>query len=352
MQSFLIKHRIADKTIAVGVSGGADSLALVLMAKEELAVYGYRIIALTVNHQLRPSAATEAEYVAKIMAEHNIEHHILVWQGEKPERGVEEAAREARYNLILQWCKANEVRVLMLAHHLDDQAETFLMRLQRGSGLEGLSCMREVTNRQGVTILRPLLGRTPDELRNYLKRRNIKWVEDESNTDTQYLRNKIRVFLPIFAAHTGITPRCLAATAERLQSAEDFIEKQVAEIMETQVQMFYGGVFCFKYTDFLHWHAEMKFRILANLCRRNYIPRAERVLRAVTALGNLPFNGTTLGEKEIFAAYGKVWIVPELHAKRKASRQAWKDFVLQNQQYRDVKIPHKARVAILEAAEG
>lgn len=351
MQEFLIKHRIADKAIAVGVSGGADSLALVLMAKEELTVFGYRIIALTVNHQLRPSAAAEAEYVAKIMAEHNIEHHILVWQGEKPEHGVEEAAREARYRLIGEWCKTNNVGVVMLAHHLYDQAETFLMRLQRGSGLEGLSCMREVTNRQSLTILRPFLRHTPDELRVYLKRRNIQWVEDESNIDTQYLRNRIRVFLPIFAAHTGITPRCLASTAERLQSAEDFIETQVAEIVETQVQMFDGGVFCFKYTDFLRWHTEIKFRIFAQLCRRNYIPRAERVLRAVTALSNLPFNGTTLGEKEIFAAYGKVWIVPELHAKHKASRKAWKDFVAENVQYRDIKIPHKARVAILAAAE-
>lgn len=351
MQEFLAKHHITDKSIAVGVSGGADSLALVLMAKEELAVFGYRIIALTVNHQLRPSAAAEAEYVAQVMAEHNIEHHILVWNGEKPAKGVEEAAREARYRLIGDWCKANKVRVLMLAHHLGDQAETFLMRLQRGSGLEGLSCMREVTIRQGLTILRPLLKQAPEELRNYLQKRNIKWVEDESNNDTQYLRNKIRVFLPIFAAHTGITPRCLAATAERLQSAEDFVESQVAQVTKAQVQDFNGVVFCFKHADFLRWHPEVKFRILADLCRRNYIPRAERVLRAVSALNKLPFNGTTLGEKEIFAAYGKIWIVPELHAKRKASRQAWKDFVEINPQYREIKIPHKARVAVLEAAE-
>lgn len=351
MQAFLAKHHITDKTIAVGVSGGADSLALVLKAAEELKVYGYKIVALTVNHRLRPNAAEEAHYVAQIMAQYQIEHHILEWTGNKPTTGIEEAARAARYDLLKNWCDAHDVHVLMVAHHLQDQAETFLMRLQRGSGLEGLSCMREVSTWHGLKILRPLLNCSPQELRDYLQQRGVRWVEDESNQDMRYLRNKIRAFLPEIERQIGIKPQGLAATAMRLQSAEDFIEIQTEQIYAAQVQSLNGEVAYFKYADFLQWHREIKFRILGKLCRQTYIPRAERILKAIGMMKKLPFGGLTLGGKEIFCAYGLVWIVPELNAKRKASREAWKEFVQTNPEYAKMKVPHKVRVAILKSAE-
>ena len=340
---------MTDKKIAVGVSGGADSLALVLMAAEELAVFGYQIAALTVDHRLRPGSAQEAQYVGRLMAEHNIEHHILVWDGEKPLSGIEDAARAARYDLMQQWCEENGVHVLMVAHHRRDQAETFLMRLQRGSGLEGLCCMREVSYWRDLLILRPLLDCSPEDLRNYLRKRGVQWVEDESNTDGRYMRNKMRAYLPELEHQTGISAQILAQTAARLQSAEEYMEQQVEQIMEQQVCRLSGGVSCIEYGDFLQWHREIKFRVLACLCRREYIPRAERVLNAVQKMNHLPFYGITLGGREIFAAYGKIWVVPERNAKRIASREKWKEFVLQNPQYAAKKIPHKARVAILES---
>ncbi|MBQ2810550.1 MAG: tRNA lysidine(34) synthetase TilS, partial [Alphaproteobacteria bacterium] len=127
-EKFLKKHNITETSICVGVSGGSDSLGLVLMLNDELTPLGYKIIALTVNHHLRKSAQDEADYVAKVMQTYGIEHHILHWQGQKPLAGVEEAARKARYSLIGSWCKENNVKVLMTAHHLYDQAETFFMR--------------------------------------------------------------------------------------------------------------------------------------------------------------------------------------------------------------------------------
>ncbi len=350
MQEFFAKYQIKVRRIAVAVSGGADSLALVLMAKEQLAVFGYEIIALTVSHGLRPSSEEEARYVAKIMQQYGIEHHILYWQGAKPTTGIEEAARHARYKLLTEWCRQNDIRVLLTAHHLQDQAETFLMRLQRGSGLEGLSCMREITERDGVLILRPLLYFSPETMQNYLQQKGIEWVKDESNSDTRYLRNRIRAFLPQLESETQISAECLALTAKRLQSAEDYIEKQVDEVFVCQVQSIGDIVYCFKYTDFLNWHDEIKFRILARLCRREYIPRAERLLNAIVQMRKLPFAGLTLGGKEIFKAYDKIWVVPELTAKRKSSRAAWKDFVAANRQFQNQKIPHKARVAILHKA--
>ncbi len=350
MQEFFAKYKIKAQRIAVAVSGGADSLALVLMAKEQLAVFGYEIIALTVSHGLRPSSEEEARYVAKIMQQYGIEHHILYWQGTKPTTGIEEAARTARYKLLTEWCRQNKVEFLLTAHHLQDQAETFLMRLQRGSGLEGLCCMREISNRNGVSILRPLLQVKPEVMRAYLRQKGVEWVQDESNFDKRYLRNSIRAFLPQLEAATQISAECLAQTAKRLQSAEDYIEKQADEVFAGQVQSIDDAVYCFKYTDFLNWHDEIKFRILARLCRREYIPRAERLLNALKHIQKLPFAGLTLGGKEIFKAYDKIWVVPELTAKRKSSRAAWKDFVAANRQFQNRKIPHKARVAILYKA--
>lgn len=349
MQEFFAKHQIKAQKIAVAVSGGADSLALVLMAKKELSVFGYEIVALTVNHNLRPNSAQEAAYVADVMKAHDIEHHILEWLGEKPKTGVEEAARKARYQLLTEWCQKNNVKVLLTAHHQHDQAETFLMRLKRGSGLDGLCCMREVSYNNGIMIVRPFLNTDPHIMAQFLCDCRIKHIEDESNNDVRYYRNRLRQFLPRFIQETGITWQCLADTAARLQSAEEYIEQQTTQIIADKVQCLGDDIYGIRHTDFLAWHREVKFRVLAQLCRRDYIPRAEHILNAIAAMNKLPFTGLTLGGKEIFSAYGNIWLVPELHAKRKPSRASWKDFVQKNPQYTNLKIPHKARVAILQS---
>lgn len=348
MEDFLFKHHIKDNVIAVGVSGGADSLALALMAAQSLAVYGKKIVALTVDHGLRPTSAQEAAYVAEIMRQNNIEHHILVWKGEKPETGIEEAARAARYELMREWCAVHGVSVLMVAHHIQDQAETFLMRLQRGSGLKGLCCMREVTDWCGLKILRPLLHTNPQVMEDYLRQRHIEWIHDESNDDLQFLRNRIRNFWPEFTAQTGIDAEKLDGAIQCLQSAEDLIETQLADIMNRQVTNDADTVFSFKYADYSAWHAEIKFRVIAALCRREYIPRSDSIMGVIEKLNHLPFAGMTLGDKEIFTAYGRVWIVPQLQAKHKATRQAWKDLTTRCSAYKGRKIPHKARLAVLK----
>ncbi|MBR1825768.1 MAG: tRNA lysidine(34) synthetase TilS [Alphaproteobacteria bacterium] len=351
MQNFFAKHHIKAQKIAIAVSGGADSLALVLMAKEELSVFGFKIVALTVNHHLRPHATAEAEYVATLMRTQKIEHHTLEWLDDKPQTGIEEAARKARYALLTEWCRNNGIKILLTAHHQNDQAETFLMRLARGSGLEGLCSMREIIENNGIIVARPLLNASPTTLRQYLQSRHIEWIEDESNADTNYLRNRIRTFLPQLERTTGISPKILAETAFRLQSAEEFIEEHIKYLLKTQVQTPASDIYCFKHTDFLKWHREVKFRIIAQLCHRTYIPRAEHILKALKIMSQLPFTGLTLGGKEIFGSNGNIWIVPELNAKHKPSRKTWKEFVLRNPQYAKLKIPHKARVAILENSE-
>lgn len=348
MEELLAKYQIRDEVIAVGVSGGADSLALVLQAAEELAVFGRKVVALTVDHGLRHTSRLESEYVAGLMQKHGIEHHILTWRGGKPATGIEEAARQARYALIAEWCNQNDVRVLLTAHHAKDQAETFLMRLQRGSGLEGLCGIREYSVRDGLIILRPLLGVNPESLRDYLRQRDIVWVEDESNRDTAFLRGKIRRYLPELTENTGIDVNKICNAVCNLQSAEDYIEQQLDLLLAHDVVWDFGTVCRFKYTDYLSWHKEMKFRVLARLCRREYIPRAERVLALANALNTLPFTGATLGGREIILAYDWIWIVPERVSKGLQSRKLWAEFVQQHHLYKNVKMPHKAKLAILQ----
>ena len=348
MEELFAKYQIKDEFVAVGVSGGADSLALVLQAAEELAVFGRKIVALTVDHGLRPTSRLEAEYVAGLMQKYGIEHHILTWTGKKPTTGIEEAARQARYALITEWCSQNNVHVLLTAHHAKDQAETFLMRLQRGSGLEGLCGIREYSVRDGLVILRPLLAVNPENLRDYLRQRAIVWVEDESNHDTTFLRGKIRQYLPELTENIGINIEKICNAVHNLQSAEDYIEQQLDLLLAHDVIWDFGTVCRFRYADYLSWHKEMKFRVLARLCRREYIPRAERILALVNALNTLPFTGATLGGREIVLAYDWVWVVPERISKRVQSRKLWAEFVLQHPLYKNIKMPHKAKLAILQ----
>lgn len=351
MESFLNQYRIKDQTIAVGVSGGADSLALVLKANEELTVFGRKIIALTVNHKLRPSSDDEAQYVNTLMKQNHIEHHILTWDDPKPENGTEEAAREARYSLMINWCKQHHIQALMVAHHRQDQAETFLMRLERGSGLEGLCSMRPVCLRDGVRILRPFLNTNPQDLKTYLRRKNIRWVDDESNNETKFLRNRLRRFFPILSKETGISASKIVTAVNNLQCAEDFIQSAVETVLNQQVKSPQSDVFHFKYSDFLTWHKEIKFRIISHLCRRAYIPRADRVLHLIKLLEKLPFKCATLGKKEIVLFNNEVWILPENQLKIANAAQKWKAYSEKNPQYQNKKLPHQFRWLLLKEEE-
>ena len=350
VQAFLQKHHIEDNVLAVGVSGGADSMALALMLHEQLAVFGRRIVALTVDHHLRSNSSAEAQYVAEIMQKFGIEHHILEWLGAKPQTNVEATAREARYGLLQDWCVAHHIKCLFVAHHSQDQAETFLLRLRRGSGLEGLCAMREVSEWHGLKILRPLLGRQPQELRAYLQAKNVAWITDESNSDERFVRNKLRAFLPLLEQKSGISIEKICTATRCLQSAEDYIESQVDVVMGASVHRYGSHVFYFKYADFLSWHAEMQFRILVRLSRQKYMPRAERVLRLIEKLHHLPFRSATLGQREFILAGQTVWVVPEMRQKVHFKAKDWADFTAQNPAYQKVRLPYKVRQALMMEA--
>ena len=152
--------------VAVAVSGGADSLALALMAAEIMP-----IVTLTVDHGLRSDSKEEAQYVHDVMRSKNIVHYILTWVGEKPTSNIQSEARTARYKLMEDWCASEGIKYLLTAHHMADQAETFMLRLARGSGVYGLSAINPIS--KGITnhdiiIARPFINIRKEILEAYL----------------------------------------------------------------------------------------------------------------------------------------------------------------------------------------
>ncbi|MBF0335348.1 MAG: tRNA lysidine(34) synthetase TilS, partial [Alphaproteobacteria bacterium] len=182
--------------IAVALSGGADSMALALLADRWAAARGGVAHALTVDHRLRPESGAEAAQVAAWMASLGIGHHILARMGERPVGDLQAAARAARHALLEDWCRARGVPHLLLAHHREDQAETLLLRLARGSGLDGLAAMAPIAERPFARLLRPLLDVPRARLEATLERAGQSWIDDPSNADRAYARVRLRGLMP------------------------------------------------------------------------------------------------------------------------------------------------------------
>ncbi|HUQ38438.1 MAG TPA: tRNA lysidine(34) synthetase TilS [Aestuariivirga sp.] len=177
--------------IAVAVSGGSDSMALLRLA-EQWSQHRIKISVLTVDHGLRPEAAAEAIKVAEWCALLGLEHHTLRWEGPKPKTGLQAKARAARYDLLSAWCKANGVAYLLTGHTMDDQAETVLMRQQRTDTAESLAGIWETAVWDGVKVFRPLLGQSRADLRAYLVSLGQPWIDDPSNSDWRFERVRVR----------------------------------------------------------------------------------------------------------------------------------------------------------------
>lgn len=181
-----------DTIIGLAVSGGPDSLALLLLAAEARPL-GVEVA--TVDHALRPESRAEAEMVAELCARLGVPHTILTakWR-EKPESALQERARQMRYGLLGDWARERQITALLTGHHLDDQAETFLMRLSRGAGVKGLAGMRRVTRVPGgeISVVRPLLGWRHKDLEEVCAAAGVEALQDPSNEDEQFERVRFR----------------------------------------------------------------------------------------------------------------------------------------------------------------
>ena len=201
-------------SFAVGVSGGADSMALLLLAHNYAISIDANITALTVDHGLRPESAAEAEQVARWCAKLGIPHQTLLWKlPSAPQSAIQEAARNARYALMAEYCEAHGISQLLVAHHQGDQAETLFFRLARGSLLDGLACMQPAKALTAkVQLLRPLLPVSKARLVATLKAQDQPWVEDPSNHNMAYTRPHIRAQLAACENREDILQRAYEVT--------------------------------------------------------------------------------------------------------------------------------------------
>lgn len=227
--------------LAVAVSGGADSLALMLLADAWARAQGGAILALTVDHGLRPEAAAEARQVAAWAAERGIAHQVLTLRDPPGGRGgVQAAARGARYQALTDACHAADILHLLTGHHRDDQAETLLLRLQRGSGVTGLSGMAAVQNFAHLRLLRPLLGVPKAALIAFCAAAGLVPVEDPGNLTGDFTRARLR--RTIAAAPDLFPLDRLAETAEHMAAVRSVLTSAVDRWLTRWVTVWPLGV--------------------------------------------------------------------------------------------------------------
>ena len=215
----------AAPAIVLAVSGGPDSIALMWLAARwrSTLARGPRLIAVTVDHGLRAEAAAEARDVKRLARTLDLTHRTMRWTGEKPKTGLPAAARTARYRLLAQAARASGATHVLTAHTRDDQAETVLMRLLRGSGIGGLAAMARESERDGVLLARPFLHVSKSQLVATLKKAKIGFADDPTNRDTNFTRPRLREIMPVLAAEGG-DARNLARLASRLARANQAVE--------------------------------------------------------------------------------------------------------------------------------
>lgn len=232
---------LTNQTLGVAISGGSDSTALLLLAQNWAQARGVHVVAATVDHGLRPEAAAEAVQVAGLCDRLGVAHDVLEWTGWDGVGNVQAMARQARYSLLSEWAKNQNVDCVLLGHTKDDLAENFLIRLSRRSGVDGLAAMDPVILRNGQMFARPMLGMSRDDLRVYLKAQQTPWIDDPSNDDPAYDRVRARRALKVLA-DLGIDSSGLAQVSQNMTSAKEALQDQVSAVAWTQVKQDRGDL--------------------------------------------------------------------------------------------------------------
>lgn len=289
---------VTAKSVAVGVSGGPDSMALCRLLS--LWSKGTIIHAITVDHGLRAEAADEAQRVGNIVgAWPNVRPVTLRWEGDKPDSRILEEARAARYALMSEYMKQHGIRDLFIAHHQDDQAETFLIRLAKGSGLDGLAAMKDRQERDGIILHRPLLNISKNDLIAFCGTEHIDFMRDPTNENEQYLRPRLRAAKEILEEE-GLSAKRLSVTAARLNRARTALEVGASDLFDRAIKAQKNGCT-------LDWNIlraapeELILRVLLRCVdtlypEEDYAPRMEKMESLLHRLLNEEgFKSATLG---------------------------------------------------------
>ena len=288
------------ENLAVAVSGGPDSLALAYLTKCYSLKNKIKVKYYIVNHMLRKEASLEAETVKKILKKIDIQCTILNWTGKKPSKNIQATARDKRYSLLANECKKNDIKHLLLGHHLNDLFENFLIRIVRGSGLNGLISLSKNTKYGGqdLTIIRPLLNLEKKDLLYVSNEVFSFFVKDPSNINEDYKRTRIRNLLHSLEKE-GLDIKKLKLTINNLKDSDKSIKFYVDRNLERNaIYLKRKNTYILKYNFFNQSH-EIIFRSLTNIIqkfRKKYYPvRGKSINELIEQINKKSFIKVTLG---------------------------------------------------------
>ena len=284
-------------TLGVAVSGGSDSLSLLYLINSWSNKKNLKIVILTVDHNLRNGSADEALYVGELCNKLGLMHKTLFWDHEDIEGNLSASAREARYRLMQNSIPSDAI--LITGHTLDDQAETFLMRLRRGSGVDGLASMAEQSylsfGNDGITIFRPLLDFERQTLRKVLKFYKVDWIEDPTNNDRSFERVRVRDLLARFV-EIGIDKNTIGRTALLMQSAKTALNHFASDCYEKFGSCDNGDII-FDFSEFSKQPLDVKRRLISAaqkwISNQKYRPRLSQVDALINSIDEkVTFSGS------------------------------------------------------------
>ena len=281
----------------VAVSGGPDSLALSVLSKKYAAENNTKAFFILVDHKIRKNSSREALWVEKLLKSRSINLKIIK-NTQKINNNIQAEARKVRYELLSNFCKKNKIKFILTAHHRDDQVETFLIRLSRGSGIQGLSSMdRVVKLNSKVSVFRPLLDLKKEDLISISKSYFGKVVKDPSNEDNKYLRTKIRRLVKHFEK-SGIDLDRVNHSIKNLAASRDILNSYIQRIEKKCVLKRKNQIFI-NLNFFLKEKQDIQLKILGNCIKQTskayYPPRAKKVINLLQKIRSKSFLKATLG---------------------------------------------------------
>ena len=291
---------VVKENLAVAVSGGADSLALAYLTKCYSLKNNIKVKYYIVNHKLRKESSLEAEMVKKVLRKINIQCTILNWNGKKPSKNIQAIARDKRYSLLTNECKKNNIKHLLLGHHLNDLFENFLIRIVRGSGLNGLISFSKNTKYrdQDLNIIRPLLNLEKKDLLYISNEVFNFFVKDPSNINEDYKRTRIRNLLHSLEKE-GLDIKKLKLTINNLKDSDKSIKFYVDKNLKKNVVFLKKKNIYILNLNFFDQSHEIIFRSLTKLIQKigkKYYPtRGKSINELIKKINKRLFTKITLG---------------------------------------------------------
>jgi tRNA(Ile)-lysidine synthase len=322
--------------IAVAVSGGVDSISLLFLLlnlKKYSEFSQIEIFPITIDHKIRPNSYIECQEIHQYLLPNFPNHQILTAKYQKPPQvNIENIARNQRYELLANFCHENQIKCLFLGHHQQDVAENFLIRLFRGSGIDGLAAMKEVFDFKNIKLIRPLLDCKKADLENYIKENSLKYFHDFTNDEDCYLRNKIRFFIDDFSQKDLINQRIVSAAQNIYESKAIIEEDMLAEVDKFTKFSIYGyaqidskkilKIPQQKFWRYLAW-------ILIEIGGGEYKPRLEKLRNLSNKIANQKDFKSTLhgcvveGKKDQILFYREKSKIKNLTINQNSGRTIW-----------------------------